>query len=314
MTRAQGAAIKTYVTGHESGAKQEQVILDLHGPRAEDGLELAALESFIDHLRRALRDFDRDRRGKMVKRGGHPDTGDTAATALRVVHFRIGSGILTLEPAVTDDAGALEVDAEHRATATLSALVDAVEQGGKLSPAVLDALAGAVRSLGQDASFGVYLPTRRPRTVIDERRVEQLRPRDESEPAHLSITGRMHMLELAEPAQKVGVRATDGVEWLCAYEPDLKPVVMAAIDKVVRVEGIGRKVTPLSGRMNLEGIDVFPEFAQDELFTTEALPLEELQQRQGVGPPQGLDALTDHDWEDDEAGKRFLEAMLGDTS
>jgi hypothetical protein len=297
-------------------ASSQQVVVELHGSRARAGVELDALENFIEYFRRALRDFDRQRRGEMVGRGGHPDVRDAAATAFRVVKFRTGSGILTLEPATPptdlDEHGLLD-DVEHRATATLRELLDAVSTGDLLSPQVLEALANATRSMGDDGKFAVKPPGRRRPVVIDESRLERLRAPSSTESTTLSVTGRLHLIEVDEPMRRVAVKAPDGVDWSCLYPLELKPVVMGAVEKIVRVGGRGRKITPLSGRMEVERIEVVPEYPQDELFTTVAVPAAELEHRQGISAPQGLAALSDPDWEDDEAAKRFLEATLGET-
>ncbi len=300
-----------------STPNDERIVLDLHGSRADKGIEVDALETFFDNLRRALRDFDRDRRGEMVGRGGHPDSRDAAVGAFRLVKFRIGSSILTLEPtrkpppkAASGDA--LELADQHRATATFSALLDAVEAREHLTPTVIDALGSATRALGDQGRFGVKLPGRKNKVRITPDLLESLRHVDANETHDVTITGKMHLLEVAEPMQRVGIKAPDGVDWTCSYPPPLKPAVMSGMDKLVHVRGRGRKVTPMTGRMDLHSIEVLPEFPQDELFTAEPVAEDELRARQGITEPQGIAAVIDSDWEDDDASKRFLEATLGE--
>jgi hypothetical protein len=56
--------------------------------------------------------------------------------------------------------------------------------------------------------------------------------------------------------------------------------------------------------------DAVPEFEQTSLFTGAPLALTELMRLQGVRGPQGLAALADPEWEDNEQSDLFLEALL----
>jgi len=53
--------------------------------------------------------------------------------------------------------------------------------------------------------------------------------------------------------------------------------------------------------------------AQGPLFTGLPVPIDELMERQGIGGPQGLAALTDPEWELDDKSERFLEAIFAES-
>jgi hypothetical protein len=124
----------------------------------------------------------------------------------------------------------------------------------------------------------------------------------------------MHMIEAELPDRRVGIRAQDGIDWTCSYPDFMHPFVTTLIERLVRVEGTGRRVTPSTGRLSITRLDEIPEHAQDTLFTVEPTAVETLMEVQAVGAPQGLAALVDPEWEDDEEGRRFLEATLGQSA
>lgn len=303
-------------------SRDPKIVLDLHGSRAARGVELDALEEFIEQFRRALREFARSQRGEMAARGGHPDAQDAAATAFRLVKFRTGSGVATLEPVpLADDPDGESVlglgDVESRASLTLRGLLDAVEGEEAVEPPVVEALASARKAIGPDGHFGIKRAGEKQRTVIDEARIEGLRRRNEDlaeEDRWLSVTGRLHFIEVDFPQRRVGVRAPDGTDWVCSYDETIKALVTTLIEKLVTVEGEGRKVSPKGGRLTVSRIEALPEYPQDELFTDEPVPLAQLRSTQGVEAPQGLAALIDPEWVDDEAGQSYLEATLHDVS
>jgi len=119
------------------------------------------------------------------------------------------------------------------------------------------------------------------------------------------------MIEADQPGRRVGIRAQDGIDWTCSYPDDLHGIVTGLVEKIVRVEGTGRRVTASTGRLQVQRLELVPEHAQDSLFSVEPIPLGQLRAEQGIERPQGLAALVDPDWEDDEQGRRFLEATLG---
>lgn len=83
------------------------------------------------------------------------------------------------------------------------------------------------------------------------------------------------------------------------------------VERLVRVNGVGRLMSPTSGRIEIETIEPIIEPVQDALFTLEPVPLESLRARQGIAGPKGLDSFIDPDWPDDDESRCFLEATLG---
>lgn len=292
-------------------------MLDLHGPRALRGIDLDALESFIEHFRRALREFDRESRHDIVGRGGHPDSRSAAATSFRLVSFEVGSAIVTLEPVSPppgEDQEELPLTQDqHLASQVLDGLLDAVEES-RVSPVVAESLSGACRAIGKEASFGVRMSRRQRRVIISEQGLSNASGADldDAEPRRLTLTGRLHLIEIEEAGRRVGVRAQDGVDWTCTYEDPLEPQVRTLLDSLVRITGEGRRVTPATGRLAAETIEPLAEHEQGGLFSVEPVALADLQSEQGVTSPQGLGALTDPEWVDDDAARRFLAATLSD--
>jgi hypothetical protein len=295
-----------------------KIVLELHGARARKGVDIDALESFIENFRAALREYFRAGHGDIAKRGGHPSARDAAAAAFRLVEFRTGSGIATLEPTLPGDGDvdglALDDTGETLAVTTLRGLLDAIDSGERLPDPVVEALGSARRAIGDDGSFGVELggeADNRPpaKVVIDEDLVKRLqRPADDTQDATIRVTGRMHMIEVDPPNRRVGIRAQDGIDWTCSYPDEMHALVTTLIERLVVIEGTGRRVTPATGRLRIEPI---PEHAQDALFTVERVGVEQLRAEQAIDHPQGLDALVDDEWEDDEASRLFLDATLG---
>lgn len=296
--------------------RDDRVVIDLHGERAQRGVELDALESFIDQFRRALREFERHERSAIALKTGSPGAESRAATAFRLVRFRTGSGIATLEPVLPTVEEQLDTGDEPSPNRTLRGLVDAIESRD-VPLQVLDALEGARRAVGKDGSFGVKT-TSSPssgvtRVVVDSATVAALRERQRELAEHerdLSIAGFLHLIELEDEARRVGVRTPDGVDWACTYDETLEPVVMRLLKSLVRVSGYGRRTGPASGRLNVDSIEAVPVPEQTEFFTDVPRPMNELLREQSVLAPQGLSALTDPEWGDDaEADERFLEAL-----
>ena len=295
-----------------------RVVLDLHGSRARQGVEIDALEVFVRYFRAALRELDRDHRGTLPKRGGHPDARDAAASAFRLVSFRPGSGIATLEPArpmmpAADDLSLAGAGPDLSMT-VLSALVETLESGERLAEPVVEALGNARRAIGEDGSFGIALTgagkTRR--VVIDEPLIRSLtQPDEQGQEQALTVIGRLHMIEVDQPGRRVGIRAQDGIDWTCTYPDGLHELVTRQVERLVRVEGEGQRITASTGRLRVHDLQPVPEHVQDPLFSIEPVSVERLRAEQGIHGPQGLAALVDPDWEDDEATRRYLEATLG---
>jgi len=296
------------------------VVLDLHGARARTGVDIDALESFIGHLRTALREYWRAGQGEIPRKGGRPFAREAAASAFRLIEFRTGSGIATLAPTTASDVdGAdlpLDDTGEALAVTTLRGLLKDVLDETRLPDPVVEALGSARRAIGEDGRFGVTLADdgQIPKVVIDEKRMRRLQ-QPESDPTDATVTviGRLHMIEADPPNRRVGIRAQDGIDWTCTYPDGLHPIVTKLIERLVRISGMGRRMTAATGRLCIERLDAIAEHAQDPLFTVEPVPLAQLRAEQNVGAPQGLAAFVDEEWTDDEESRRFLEATLGDT-
>jgi hypothetical protein len=296
-----------------------RVVLDLHGARAQQGVEIDAFETFFEHFRAALREFFRASRGALARSGGRPAARDAAAAAFRLVEFRTGSAIATLEPVLPGDLTAADSTldpGEALSITTLQSLLIAIHADERLPAPVVEALGSARRAIGDDGRFGVEISGRRqsPRVVIDQERMKRLqRPESGSQDAPITVTGRLHMIEVDQPGRRVGIRAQDGVDWTCSYPDEMHVIVTTLIERLVRVEGVGRRVTTATGRLAITRLEPIPEHTQDVLFTVETVSLEQLLTEQQIDRPQGLDALVDEYWEDDEGSRLFLEATLGST-
>jgi hypothetical protein len=304
--------------GRTVGGIAPTVVLDLHGARAREGVDIDALESFLGHLRAALREYLRAGKGENPRKGGRPQTVEAAASAFRLIEFRTGSGIATLAPVVGGDGGDLLLDdaGETLAVTTLRRLLDDVDAEAGLPDPVVEALGSARRAIGDDGHFGITLAgdRRERRVVIDEKRIKQLRRAEpDSDEGTVTVIGRLHMIEADPPNRRVGIRAQDGIDWTCTYPDGLHPVVTKLVERLVRVTGHGRRVTPASGRLRIEALDAIPEHAQDPLFTEKPVPVAQLRAEQEIARPQGLAALVDDEWTDNEESRRFLEATLGES-
>jgi hypothetical protein len=130
----------------------------------------------------------------------------------------------------------------------------------------------------------------------------------EHEPEVRSVSGRLHLLDV-EP-DKLAIRTSSGVDWTCRYPERLEPKVKQLVDKLVWVEGPGRRVSSLRGTMTIERIDVVEQGGQSMLFTLERVPDSELVDQQGIEQPQGLHSIADPEW-DDERDDVYLAALLG---
>jgi hypothetical protein len=148
--------------------------------------------------------------------------------------------------------------------------------------------------------------------VIDDALMNRLRdtPPDLGD-SRVIITGRLHMIEVDQPGRRVGIRAQDGIDWTCQYPDVLHDLVTSQLERLVRAEGTGRKLSKLAGRLVIEHLEPLPEHVQDPLFSEEPIPLEDLREAQGIAGPQGVETLLDSEWDDDNASRRFLEATLG---
>lgn len=287
-----------------------RVVLELHGSKAESGIELESLEGFIDHLRRALREYERwaSAHEEEIGRSGQPKARTRRSTGFRLVYFKRGSGLATLEPTESAKEERQLVEEEPASLRNLRSLLEAIQEGRPLSPPVVQSLDGARKSLGSDGRFGAQLPSQhKVPFYIDAGAIQQLEEAVEPEPPTTDVTvfGKLHLLEFEEP-MRVEVRAGNGINWACTYGPKLKPLVLSLAESNVRAYGAGRKTGPKSGVMELRDIEPLPEPEQTDLFTQNPISTADLRRGQGIVKPQGLAALQDRAWVDDEASREFV--------
>jgi hypothetical protein len=291
-------------------ATQKQITLTIKGARAQRGVSLSDFESLVDSFLAALRDYDRADRGEPTRKAGHPDRRAEAVTAFRLVGFQTGSGVVKIEPELVADLDdQLPVDDAPLSLTTLRALVDDLAGERPIPEPVLDALGKACRAAGSDGSMSIDLPDRTAGPVVVDRalldRVAFAKDADERDEVR-SVSGRLHLLDL-EP-DRLGIRTAAGVEWSCRYPEALETRVKNLLDRIVWVEGSGQLTSPLRGAMTIERVDPV-DMEQSELFTAATVDAEELLARQGITAPQGLESLSDPEW-DDENDDAYLTALL----
>lgn len=291
-------------------ASDKQITLTIKGARAERGVSLSDFESFIDNFLAALRDYDRAGRGEPTRKSGHPDRRAEAVTAFRLVGFQTGSGVATIEPElVTAEDDQLPVGDVPLSLATLRALADDLAAERTVPEPVLEALGKACRSVGADGSVAIEIAGAGARPIIvdsgllDRMALARDIPGDEEV---RSVSGRLHLLDL-EP-DRLGIRTASGVEWSCRYPEALEERVKSLLDRIVWVEGSGKLTSPLRGGMTIERIEAV-DVDQSALFTAVPVDEDELLSRQGIRVPQGLEALSDLEW-DDETDDAYLAALL----
>lgn len=297
---------------------ENAITLRLEGARAKRGVALSDFENFIDNFLAALRDFDRDQRGAPTKKSGHPEARAAAVTAFRLVGFREGSGIATIEPELPplDDDTEAMVNAEPIQIANLRALLASVVQEDRLADSVTDALEQARRTAGDDGTLSVDVPrsadSPKPlrNVVIDAARIERIRTKSKVPPRPVasSVSGRLHQVDF-EP-DKLAIRASDGVDWICHFPEELEHQVEALVNRVVWANGSGALQSPRRGTMRLVEIKPVEQGIQTGLFSGEPIPDEELGAAQGISAPQGLDAIGVAEWTD--ADDAYLEALTED--
>lgn len=288
-----------------------EITLTIRGARAERGVSLSDLESFIENFLAALRDYDRAGRGEPTRKSGHPDKRAAAVTSFRLVRFQTGSGIATLEPDQSaSDEEQLPVDDVPLSLATLRDLVSDLASEKSVPEPVVDALGKACRSVGADGTFAIAMAdATESRLVVDTDLLDRVtragsKPIDETV---RSVSGRLHLLDL-EP-DRLGIRTANGAEWSCRYPEELEERAKRLLDRIVWVEGTGRLTSPLRGSMAIERIDAVDDVEQSALFTVVPVEDSDLLARQGIAAPQGLDAFSDPQW-DDETDDAYLTALL----
>lgn len=291
----------------------DRIVFRLTGAEAQHGLAFANLAAFLEYFRSALRDFDRQRRAEKTKRGGHPTTREDLVTGFRLVTFKPGSAVMEVEPIAQEDEQDRVADTEKLAVENLRAFIDTIESPDEiLDPAVTDAVEMARRQLGEDGKIEITVgPKRRPvrHTIIDRERVAALEQRVKRvQVKDMRISGRLHMIDV-EP-EKVGIRAADGVDWVCSYPSNLEEAVSALVRQRVWARGLGVQLTANRGRLSLTEIHPIERHEQTPLFTFERVPMAELLSRQGITSPQGLPSLLGDIAVDDEEADAFLDAIL----
>ena len=291
-------------------AGDNTIRLTIKGARAQRGVSLSDFESFIDSFLAALRDYDRAGRGESTRKSGHPDRRAEAATAFRLVGFRPGSGVATIEPdfvAPPDDQ--LGLDDVPLSLMTLRALADDLAAERSLPEPVLDALGKACRAVGADGSVSIDLPDAPGGALlVDGALLDRVATaKDDAARGEVTaISGRLHLLDL-EP-DRLGIRTASGVEWSCRYPEAIEQRVKGLLDRVVWVAGRGSLTSPLRGTMIIERIEPV-EAEQSALFTTAAIDEDELLACQGITAPQGLDSLSEPEW-DDAIDGAYVTALL----
>lgn len=295
--------------------RKDAVTLRLSGEKAENGIELVDLERFVRNFVGALRGFDRVRRVKPPVRGGHPKRRDEEVAAFKVVGLEPGSTVLTLEPARLEavrDQASFEPDASS-ALENIHSLALSMSGQGDVDADVAEALERARTTLGSDAgAIEIALPNRlsAPTVRIDREAIERIRAeRTEQRPVS-RVSGRLHLIDL-EP-DRIGVRSPQGIDWTCEFPSPLEERVKSLIDQIVVVEGAGEQRTVRSGSMEITSIA--PAYTHEQPAFSSGEPADgpdELMRSQAITGPQGLAALGDADWEDDEQGARFMEYVLG---
>ncbi len=292
----------------------DRIELRLTGEEAQRGLPLANVATFLESVRRALRDFDRSRQGQRTQRGGQPTSREKLVTALRLVEFHPGSAIMELEPIPSEEAEArLVPDAESLPVENLLALISAVESPDEvLPPAVTESIESARKTLGPSGEIEIKVnphqrARRNARILINARTIEALELRAERQlRTHLRIVGRLHMLD--DEPRKVGIRASDGVDWICGYPSELEEQVLDLVRKRVIARGLGAKTTSNRGRLDIESIESVEAYEQSNLFTLERVEIGELMEKQGLGAGAGIPSLLGEDVSDDELDA-FLDAL-----
>jgi len=296
---------------------ERAAIVYLHGPKAPEGVDLDALEGFFSALRRALREFDRHARGARPRTKGKPSPDEQRAAAFRLVRFRTGSGVATIEAAdLPDDADEPQLPIHGtplKALVTMDGLLDAIKTKASLASDIVDALDDAQRSLGPTGRFAIKTKNQPRRVTVDEKVIQRLRATFEDSPPRqagaLTIVGRLHSIETDQDKRVVGIRTATGAEWVCSYDDRLRPVVKDLLERIVEARGWGLLTSPERGRIDLSSVAASVDGEGESMFSFDEIPIKTLVERQGVNGPQGLRALRTEELEDDDADA-LLDAVL----
>lgn len=292
----------------------DRFVLHLEGSRARRGILLQDLEDFIDGFLKALRGHDRALRGEAATKAGHPERRDQLVTAFRLVDYRQGSAILTIEPAIEDlEEDNLDLDVEALPSTNLASLLESARRAEPLNPEVARSLEAARRHLGDDGRFQI----RRVDEAHDLAPVifdaEAIRgaatPRQAPFAGPVTVSGRLHAIDL-EPG-RVQIRAVDGADWRCTYAEEMEPDVTALLGALVWARGTGRKIDARRGEISIDVVREVAYAEESPLFTRERVPIDRLMAEQGITGPQGLASLADPGWDDDDPScQAFLATLL----
>lgn len=294
--------------------EDERITLRLTGSEAQHGLPWENLAGFVDEIRRALREHDRQRQGARAGRGGHPSGREELVTSFRLVRFLPGSAIMELEPIAADVADESQEtlgEVETLSVENLRAFIDTLESDSIVDPVISQAVEGARRQLGDDGKIEISVgPPKHPsrHTIIDADTVAALAARGRRATSHrMTVSGRLHMVDV-EPG-KLAIRAGDGTDWVCSYPSEMEDDVAALVRQRVWARGVGTRQSASRGKLELDEIRPIERPVQSPLFVFERLPLADLIADQGITGPQGLQRLLPDDVDDEELDA-FVDALL----
>jgi hypothetical protein len=229
--------------------------------------------------------------GREPKQGRRPAE-VVEAVRLDLVTMRAGSAILELAPHSLEQLQLYdqrtELEAAFQAfTSGVRQLVDDPNSTPTgFDHAVITGLVELAGGVGDGVSEIVIEGSNLPRLVVDgvvKRAARAARRRYVSEVRRL--IGRLEMGDFAPSALRCRIDAVDG-SYLCDFDATLRDQVLAAMDRVVQVEGAAETL-PESGRirvLHLERIEIIDEQRD--------VDIDELIRQQGVTPIEGADQLA----------------------
>lgn len=250
---------------------------------------MGALDAFLGHFSRALRDLDRIGRGAPTGRPGSPEAEASAATALRVVSITPGSAVIELKPLRSGAEDQLKLDDTPRSRLVLDRLMDGIETGAGLPQEVVAALSKARRACGDDGAFVMAARSRRD-VRIDETAIERLAGDAPAPKTVNEVVGRLRQVG-ADPDQAV-IDAPDGTEWRATFPRELEEQMRPLWLQPVRAAGEGSVTSRNRGAFTITSIAPAAEPVQTAFFSTEHRPLADVLAEQGITGPQGLATLV----------------------
>ena len=146
--------------------------------------------------------------------------------------------------------------------------------------------------------------------VLNENMERRVNDRACRPPARsIRISGRLHLIDL-EP-DRVGIRATNGVDWTCRYPNHLEAEIKALLGETVWVQGAGQETGAQRGSLEIEELQAVGKFEQNELFSYERVPLDALRDAQGIMSATGPEAHQLPADVSDEQLDAYLADILG---